>query len=87
MSMSVASLNRILRNYVPRVEEREPSAERLRKGIKREPSINEALRRKYVDTQTCFHGVSYTMPCRQCRRSETEALRNRERVSALLSIA
>ena len=44
------------------------------------------LERRVSDSATCFHGVSYTMKCRACRRSVVDAQRNLESLKLKLSI-
>lgn len=56
---------------------------RKRKTL-RERSKNE-LDKRQRDSATCFHGNSYTMKCRQCRRSEADAIAQRARIAQMLS--
>ena len=39
------------------------------------------------DALSCFHGVSYTLPCTKCRRSSEDAARNLAELKRKLSIA
>jgi hypothetical protein len=57
-------------------------------ATKRERSTSEANTHVYkpADVMTCFHSVSYTMPCTKCRRSVADSRREQKRVKALLSI-
>ena len=58
-----------------------------RARTKREKSKNEREDAKRLrDSATCFHGFSYTMPCKQCRRSKEEGEKMRLRIKAKLSI-
>jgi len=41
---------------------------------------------KPVDVMTCFHDVSYTLPCAKCRRTRSEANTNLSKLKAKLSI-
>jgi len=54
----------------------------------RERSTSEANTHVYkpADVMTCFHDVSYTMPCTKCKRNNADARREQKRVKALLSI-
>jgi hypothetical protein len=38
------------------------------------------------DALSCFHGVSYTLPCAKCKRSSVDAKSNLERLKLKLSI-
>jgi hypothetical protein len=51
---------------------------RVRSKSEREPRHNDAL--------SCFHSVSYTLACKKCRRSESEAKIFREALKRKLSI-
>ena len=44
-------------------------------SVRRRPSNTEREPRT-VDTLTCFHDNSYTMPCKACRRTKQEAKKN-----------
>lgn len=39
-----------------------------------------------ADVMTCFHDVSYTMPCKHCRRTSEDAMRNISKLKLKLSI-
>jgi hypothetical protein len=41
---------------------------------------------KHHDALSCFHSVSYTLACKKCRRSESEAKIFREALKRKLSI-
>lgn len=49
----------------------------------REPSLTEPSSHAYraADILTCVHSVSYTMPCKHCRRTRSEARGNFERLA------
>lgn len=54
--------------------------------VTRQRSKNEREPRHRGDNMTCFHGNSYTIPCKNCRRSVEDANREWNRIKALLSI-
>ncbi len=47
--------------------------------IKRVKSKSEHEVRQH-DSASCFHDISYTMPCSRCRRSRADADAQRERI-------
>jgi len=51
---------------------------RVRSKSEREPRHHDAL--------SCFHSVSYTLACKKCRRSESEAKIFRDALKLKLSI-
>lgn len=58
---------------------------RRRKTV-REKSKSE-FEKRVCDSLTCFHGLSYTLACKKCRRDERSAKNNLDRIKAKLSIA
>jgi hypothetical protein len=56
-----------------------------RSRIRREQSVSEAEPR-HADALSCFHGVSYTMPCVKCKRSKDDADSNLAKLKLKLSI-
>ena len=57
-----------------------------RARFKRERSKHECETR-VSDSASCFHGLSYTLPCTKCKRSIEDAERNLEAIKRKLSIA
>jgi hypothetical protein len=51
-----------------------------RPRIKRVKSTNERSAKRVVDSASCLHDVSYTMPCLHCRRTKSEADTHREKI-------
>ena len=52
-----------------------------RSRIKREKSASEREKR-VSDSASCFHDISYTMPCSRCHRTKADADARRERIRA-----
>jgi hypothetical protein len=52
--------------------------------IKRVRSTSEREAKRVVDSASCMHDVSYTMPCKNCRRTNVEAKANRESIARKL---
>ena len=50
------------------------------------PSASELCSKHSSETLTCFHGNSYTMPCKNCKRSKEDASLQLNRIKAMLSI-
>lgn len=82
LTLAIARANR--RDALASAEANGQWVIRKRKCV-RVPSKNEFAKRA-SGTLTCFHDLSYTLACKKCRRSESDAERERERIKALLSI-
>jgi hypothetical protein len=52
--------------------------------MKRERSRTEREPKRVCDSASCIHDVSYTMPCKNCRRTRVEADAHRERIRLLI---
>jgi hypothetical protein len=56
-----------------------------RSRIKRVKSTNERASRRECDTASCIHDVSYTMPCKNCRRGKAECAAHKTRIAQLIA--
>jgi hypothetical protein len=71
--MTVAEINRLLRRAPFFVVDKEPSLTQRPKIVRSKSKSELQARERITDSASCFHNKSYTMPCRQCKRSKDDA--------------